>query len=57
MSMLTELKNRGVADVLIVCCAWLEGLPDAIRVRCPTRRCRPVMHLVRTSLRYASKKY
>ena len=30
MSMLTELRNRGVADVCIVCCDGLKGLPDAI---------------------------
>lgn len=28
--MLTELKNRGVADVLMVVCDGLTGLPDAI---------------------------
>ncbi len=27
MSMLTELRNRGVADALIVCCDGLKGLP------------------------------
>ena len=32
MTMLTELRNRGVADALIVCCDGLKGLPDAIRV-------------------------
>jgi hypothetical protein len=30
MTMLTELRNRGVADVCIVCCDGLKGLPDAI---------------------------
>src|SRR5579875_324869 len=35
MSMLTELKNRGIADALIVCCDGLKGLPDAIRVAWP----------------------
>jgi putative transposase len=28
---LTDLRNRGVADILIVCCDGLTGLPDAIR--------------------------
>ena len=32
MTMLTELRNRGIADALIVCCDGLKGLPDAIRV-------------------------
>ena len=31
MTMLTELKNRGVNDVLITCCDGLKGLPDAVR--------------------------
>ena len=35
MTMLTELRNRGIADVLIVCCDGLKGLPDAIRVTWP----------------------
>jgi len=30
LSMLTELKNRGVADVCIVSCDGLKGLPEAI---------------------------
>jgi transposase-like protein len=33
--MLTELKNRGLADALVVCCDGLRGLPDAIRVTWP----------------------
>ncbi len=58
MSMLTELKNRGVADVLIVCCDGLKGLPDAIRVTWPEATVQTcVVHLVRNSLRYASKKH
>jgi transposase-like protein len=58
MSMLTELRNRGVTDALIVCCDGLKGLPDAIRVTWPhatVQTC--VVHLVRNSLRYASKRY
>ena len=58
MSVLTELRNRGIADVLIVCCDGLKGLPDAIRATWPqadVQLC--VVHLVRSSLRYASKKY
>jgi transposase-like protein len=35
MTMLTELKNRGVADVLITCCDGLKGLPDAVRAIWP----------------------
>ena len=32
---LTELRNRGVNDVCIVCCDGLKGLPDAVRVVWP----------------------
>jgi putative transposase len=58
MTMLTDLKNRGIADVLIVCCDGLKGLPDAIRVTWPDATVQTcVVHLVRNSLRYASKKH
>jgi putative transposase len=58
MTVLTELKNRGVADVLIACCDGLKGLPEAISEVWPqatVQEC--VVHLVRSSLRYASKKH
>jgi hypothetical protein len=35
LGMLTELKNRGVQDVLIACCDGLKGLPDAITATWP----------------------
>ena len=57
MSVLSELKTRGVGDVCIVCCDGLTGLPDAINViwpRATVQLC--VVHLIRASLRYASKK-
>jgi transposase-like protein len=58
MSMRSELKNRGLQDALIVCCDGLKGLPDAIRVTWPEATVQTcVVHLVRNSLRYASKKY
>ena len=56
MTMLTELKNRGIADALIVCCDGLKGLPDAIRVTWPDATVQTcVVHMVRNSLRYASR--
>jgi hypothetical protein len=58
MTMLTELRNRGVGDALIVCCDGLKGLPDAIRVTWPDATVQTcVVHMVRNSLRYASKKH
>jgi putative transposase len=58
MAVLTELKNRGVDDVFFVVCDGLKGLPasvntvwqDAIVQTC-------IIHLIRGSFRYASKKY
>jgi transposase-like protein len=47
-----------VADVCIVCCDGLTGLPEAIGVVWPAavvQLC--VVHLIRASLRYASRKY
>ena len=56
MTMLTELRNRGVADVCIVCCDGLKGLPDAIAATWPLATIQTcVVHLVRSSVRYASK--
>jgi transposase-like protein len=58
MTMLTDLRNRGIADALIVCCDGLKGLPDAVRVTWPEATVQTcVVHMVRNSLRYASKKH
>ncbi|HLT10616.1 MAG TPA: IS256 family transposase [Micromonosporaceae bacterium] len=57
LQVLTELRNRGVGDVLIVCCDGLKGLPDAIAQVWPqavTQTC--IVHLLRASFRYASRK-
>jgi transposase-like protein len=53
---LTEILNRGTADVCIVCCDGLRGLPEAIAdvwPRAIVQTC--VLHLIRNSFRYASK--
>ncbi|MEZ5279000.1 MAG: IS256 family transposase [Acidimicrobiales bacterium] len=58
MTMLTELRNRGITDVLVTCCDGLKGLPEAIRTiwkDTTVQTC--VVHMVRNSLRYASKKH
>ena len=41
MSVLAELKNRGVADVFFVVCDGLKGLPDSVEACFPKRWCRP----------------
>jgi transposase-like protein len=57
-TMLTELRNRGVADALIVCCDGLKGLPESIRGTWPQATVQTcVVHMVRNSLRYASRKH
>ncbi|WP_157859258.1 IS256 family transposase, partial [Streptomyces pathocidini] len=56
LTIIGELKARGVEDVLVACCDSLPGLPDAINTvwpRTTVQTC--VIHLVRASLRYASK--
>uniref|UniRef100_UPI0005276EAA IS256 family transposase n=1 Tax=Catenuloplanes japonicus TaxID=33876 RepID=UPI0005276EAA len=52
----TELKNRGVTDVLMAVCDGLTGLPDAINQVWPqtvVQTC--VVHLLRNSFRYAAR--
>jgi putative transposase len=57
LHVLTEIKNRGVADVCILVCDGLTGLPDAVGAVWPqtiVQTC--VVHLLRNSFRYASRK-
>jgi putative transposase len=57
LHVLTEIKNRGVADVCIVVCDGLTGLPEAIEATWPralVQTC--VIHLLRNSFRYASRR-
>jgi len=57
MTMLTDLKNRGINDVFIVCCDGLKGLPEAINAIWPLATVQTcVVHLVRNSLRLTSKR-
>jgi putative transposase len=52
---LAELRNRGVADVLIACCDGLTGFPEAIEATWPNtvvQTC--VVHLIRASMRFIS---
>jgi putative transposase len=58
LAMLTELKNRGVQDVLIACCDGLKGLPEAITAVWPLATVQScVVHLVRNSLRFAGRQH
>ncbi|HKH54538.1 MAG TPA: IS256 family transposase [Propionibacteriaceae bacterium] len=57
LSVLTEIRHRGVADVIFVCCDGLKGLPDAIEATWPAATVQTcVIHLIRASLRFASWK-
>ena len=52
---LAELRNRGIRDVLFVCCDGLPGLPEAIEAAWPqaiVQTC--VIHLIRASMRYVA---
>lgn len=58
LSVLTEIKNRGVADVCIVVCDGLKGLPEAINTvweLAVVQTC--IIHLIRNTFRFASRKY
>ena len=57
LSVLTELKNRGVQDILIAAVDGLKGFPDAIEAVFPKTQVQLcIVHLIRSSLRYVSWK-
>ncbi|MFF3365237.1 IS256 family transposase [Streptomyces misionensis] len=56
LHILTEIKNRGVNDVLMLVCDGLKGLPEAVETVWPrtiVQTC--VVHLLRNSFRYAAR--
>ena len=57
LGVLTELKNRGVKDVLIACVDGLKGFPQAVETVFPETRVQLcIVHLVRASLNYVNWK-
>lgn len=55
---LSELKNRGVQDILIACVDGLKGFPDAINANFPNTQIQLcIVHLIRNSLKYVSYKH
>lgn len=57
LSCMTDLKSRGLSDVLVACVDGLTGFPDAIRAAYPEARVQLcVVHLVRAALKYVSDK-
>ncbi|WP_026876777.1 IS256 family transposase [Jiangella gansuensis] len=58
LQVLTEIKNRGTQDVCIVVCDGLKGLPEAITTvweLAIVQTC--IIHLLRNTFRYASRRY
>ncbi|MEJ3653986.1 IS256 family transposase [Pseudonocardia sp. TRM90224] len=54
-SVLTQLRNRGLHDILIACCDGLTGLPEAITAVFPdtvVQTC--VVHVIRNAMRFVS---
>ena len=57
LSVLTELKSRGVQDILIACVDGLKGFPEAIAAEYPDTKIQLyIVHRVRNSLKYVSWK-
>ena len=57
MQVLSELKQRGVADILLCCVDGLKGFPEAIEAIYPdtvVQTC--VVHLIRHSLKYVPRR-
>jgi transposase-like protein len=58
LQVFSELKNRGVEDVLIAVCDGLKGLPEAITTTWEhtiVQQC--VVHLIRNSFRYVGRQH
>jgi putative transposase len=57
LSVLTELKTRGLQDILIACVDGLKGFPEAIQAEYPQTKIQLcIVHMVRNSLKYVSWK-
>jgi len=57
LSVLAELQNRGVEDILIACVDGLTGFPEAINAAFPKTEIQLCMiHQIRNSMRYVASK-
>lgn len=57
LSVLTELKTRGLNDILIACVDGLKGFPEAIQAEYPDTKIQLcIVHMVRNALKYVSWK-
>ena len=58
ISILTELKNRGVQDIFYLVCDGLKGMPESVNtVFAETIVQTCVVHLIRNTFKYSSKRY
>ncbi|WP_435174893.1 IS256 family transposase, partial [Gordonia hongkongensis] len=58
LAVLTDLKNRGVRDIFFVVCDGLKGLPDSVSAAFPLATVQTcIIHLIRNTFKYASRKY
>jgi transposase-like protein len=58
ISILTELKNRGVVDIFYLVCDGLKGMPDSVNtIFTDTIVQTCVVHLIRNTFKYSSKRY
>jgi len=58
ISILTELKNRGVTDIFYLVCDGLKGMPDSVNTIYPDTTVQTcLVHLIRNTFKYSSKKY
>ena len=58
ISILTEIKNRGVGDIFYLVCDGLKGMPDSVHTVLPATILETlVVHLIRNTFKYSSKKY
>ena len=58
IQILTELKNRGVVDIFYLVCDGLKGMPESVNAvfkETTVQTC--VVHLIRNTFKYSSKKY
>ena len=57
LSVLNDLKNRGVKDILVICADGLTGMKEAIAAAYPkTEYQRCIVHQVRNTLKYVADK-
>ena len=57
LSVLTDLKNRGIEDILICCIDGLKGFPEAINTIFPKTEVQVcIVHQIRNSLKYIASK-